>query len=228
MVSIVAAMGFDWRHVVRSILRIGFKECTSIHLLLPPWSDERAEAGIKEVEKIALAAGLSKEKIHTHRLDVRNYQETIMQLAKMYVDLMSEGGVLLSLGGGMRILVVEALAAALMLGEKDWRKHVRIVVDLEGREESVEFSAEDLASLSLKPPNARELEAIKIALDSGTVTPKKLSEILEIPRSTAHAILGEALRKGYLEKIGWGKYRATSLGKAILYLHKIQRNNKLP
>ena len=222
MTSIVAVMGYDWRHVVRSILRIGFGGCSSIHLLLPPWEDERSTEGVGKVREIALAAGMSEDRIRVHRVNILDFRDAVLRIARLYMRILAEDDILLSLGGGMRALVAEALAAAIMMSEKSWRERIRVVIDLEGREESVAITVEDIASIRLYPPTARELEAVKLAVERGVVTPKTLAETIRIPLSTAHATLKSAENKGLLEKVGWGKYRPTELGKTTL---KIYREN---
>lgn len=216
MAAVIAVMGFDWRHVIRSILRIGFMEVTSVHLIMPPWSDERAEAGVAEVRKLAKAAGLSEGSVLVHRVDPRGFIQAVATITDIIASaLAAEERALISLGGGMRALVVETFLAALSVYSSTGRA-VEFVVDLEGREESVVFSAEDALLFRRGGPGRRDKAILEMARERGTISPKDLSEAMGIPRSTAHAILASLERRGFLRKVRRGKYSLTPLGEAFL------------
>lgn len=222
MVSIVAVMGFDWRHVVKSILRIGFKKVTSIHLILPPWDDGRARDGINRIKEIATSAGLSEDKVIIHKHDPLKLGETVLGIAKLFVDLIPEGDVLLSLGGGMRALVVEALIAALSL-DPAVRKRIKVVIDLEGHEESVEFGADEVALYSLRLPGGQgENAVLDLAVKKGFVTPKLVADKLGKPKSTSHALIKALERKGLLRRVRWGVYEPTELGRMIRKIQQVR------
>lgn len=214
MPSIVAVMGFDWRHVVRCVLRIGFKKITAIHLVMPIWPDERAERGVEEIRKISEVAGLPPDRVSVHRVDPTKFTETVFDLSELLSSVWaSEGDILVSLGGGMRALVVETFIAALAVHSRSGAR-IRFVIDLEGREDFVEFTAEDVLIVRRGRPSGKELEVLRLARDGAVVTPKRVSEVLNIPRSTAHYILDSLRKEGYLRKVGRGKYVITSLGRA--------------
>ncbi len=215
--SIVAVMGFDWRHVVKSILRIGFREVVAVHLIMPVWDNERARAGVNEVRKVATAAGLSEDAVHVYRVDPRNFLDAVAGLIQYLSRVIADSDtVLVSLGGGMRALVVETFTALLSLGEvfESFGRATRVVIDLEGMAEAVEFRLTDALSIIVKPPSEEEGKVLILAYERGAVRPKDISEALAKPRSTAHAMLKDLEKRGYLRKVRRGVYELTDLGMA--------------
>lgn len=217
MGSIVAVLGFDERHVVRSILRLGFRNVDSIQLIVPDKQemDRRTVEAINRIRKLANAAAVSR--VETHKVDYEDFDKAVLQIADILASVTLGGSnTVLSLGGGMRVLVIEAYTAVLSMPE-ELRKYVKIVIDFETGEGYVE----------VKPhiPSYRLLSKDEILIlkeaEKGEATPTKISKKLGIPKSSAWKKLAQMVKEGLLTKEARGSYRQTK--KAMLLLSFMEK-----
>jgi len=220
MGSIVAVLGFDERHVVRSILRLGFRNVDSIQLIVPDKQemDRRTVEAINRIRKLANAAAVSR--VETHKVDYEDFDKAVLQIADILASVTLGGSnTVLSLGGGMRVLVIEAYTAVLSMPE-ELRKYVKIVIDFETGEGYVE----------VKPhiPSYRLLSKDEILIlkeaEKGEATPTKISKKLGIPKSSAWKKLAQMVKEGLLTKEARGSYRQTK--KAMLLLFFMEKHEE--
>jgi len=213
MGSIVAVLGFDERHVVRSILRLGFRNVDSIQLIVPDKQemDRRTVEAINRIRKLANAAAVSR--VETHKVDYEDFDKAVLQIADILASVTLGGSnTVLSLGGGMRVLVIEAYTAVLSMPE-ELRKYVKIVIDFETGEGYVE----------VKPhiPSYRLLSKDEILIlkeaEKGEATPTKISKKLGIPKSSAWKKLAQMVKEGLLTKEARGSYRQTKKAMLLLF-----------
>lgn len=205
-------LGFDERHVIKSILRLGFRNVDSIHLIVPAGIvDKRTREAIKRIESLADAAGVAR--VVVHEINHTDFDEAALRVASI-LSAASEGGseTILSLGGGLRALVLEAYAAALSLPD-EVRRHVKVVVDLETGEGYVEPST---APPKYRPLSDTELRILSKASEAGAVRPTEASKALRIPKSTAWKLLNNLVKEGLLEKKDRGSYSLTNWGQKLL------------
>ena len=215
--SIVAVLGFDERHVVRSILRLGFRNASSIHLILPDREeiDKRSAEAIERIRGLADAAGVGGVKVH--RVNFESFDEAVLQIADILASVILGGSeAILSLGGGMRALVIEAYAASLSLPE-ELRKYLKIVIDFE--------TGEGYAEIEPRIPSYRTLSEEEVLIlreaERGEATPTKISEKLHIPKSSAWKKLAQMVEEGLLVKEVKGSYKPTR--KATLLLSFMEK-----
>jgi len=220
MGSIVAVLGFDERHVVRSILRLGFRNVDSIQLIVPDKQemDRRTVEAINRIRKLANAAAVSR--VETHKVDYEDFDKAVLQIADILASVTLGGSnTVLSLGGGMRVLVIEAYTAVLSMPE-ELRKYVKIVIDFETGEGYVE----------VKPhiPSYRLLSKDEILIlkeaEKGEATPTKISKKLGIPKSSAWKKLAQMVKEGLLTKEARGSYKQTK--KAMLLLFFMEKHEE--
>ena len=220
MGSIVAVLGFDERHVVRSILRLGFRNVDSIQLIVPDKQemDRRTVEAINRIRKLANAAAVSR--VETHKVDYEDFDKAVLQIADILASVTLGGSnTVLSLGGGMRVLVIEAYTAVLSMPE-ELRKYVKIVIDFETGEGYVE----------VKPhiPSYRLLSKDEILIlkeaEKGEATPTEISKKLGIPKSSAWKKLAQMVKEGLLTKEARGSYRQTK--KAMLLLFFMEKHEE--
>ncbi len=206
---LIATLGFDERHVVRSMLRLGFGGVEKIVLLVPRGGvEERTKRAIEEIERLASIAGVTEiivEEIPTE--DFVDSVATIYGLLKKALSMERE--VMVSLGGGLRALVIETLVAVFMLPRKD-RDRVEVVSDLETGRGSISFRASLLPFVS---PSFSEIEEkiLRYLKDRGCRSLTDISEGLSIPRSTAWKGI-DRLRDMELVVKTNGCYRLTEKG----------------
>lgn len=204
MVCIVAVMGFDERHVLKSLLRLGFRNVNEVHLITPAGrKDPRAEDAISRIRHVAEAAGVQQLKIHD--IEYTDYRRAVFKIASILRSLSIKDDVLISLGGGMRVLVIETLIASLSLPE-ELKRTIKVTVDSEAGPEYIEFKPEIPKIPAL---TEEKLAILKETRMKGKITVKEVSTILSIPVSTAWKILNELLKAGCMAKEKRGIYKLT-------------------
>jgi len=208
MPYLVAVLGFDERHVIKSILRIGFKNVIGLYLIVPSGRVvKQTEEAIRRIREIAGMAGVAS--VEVFEVDPLRFEEAVARLRSLLMKLCAGGvEVIVSLGGGMRALVVESLTASILLPRDMWR-FLRIVSDLETGEGYVEFVLEDV--MLINELRYEELMLINYVSERGSAGPTDISRDLSIPKTTAWKALNKLLGKGLLKKVG-REYRLTDEG----------------
>lgn len=213
--ALIATLGFDERHVIKSLIDIGMSNVYKIVLLVPNWGlDERTEKAIKTIRDIAKYAGLSSEKsIVIKEINVLDLWSGIKDILKTLHDLYIEGvdEYIISLGGGLRILVVETLLASLIVN-KDIADRISIRVSVENRSDSVSFKVNTV-------PICIEIDSVerKIleTLFHGYKSLSQISDETNIPKSTVWKII-QRLKSKNIVNVSNKKYEITDLGKVLL------------
>lgn len=122
-----------------------------------------------------------------------------------------EGFITVSLGGGMRAMVIEMLVATLLL-PSDIGSRVNLVCDLETGEGFIELSVFDI--ISFTQLSYDELKVLSYFIMKGSVGPTQISKEFNIPKTTAWKLLKRLYEKGYLLKDG-REYRLSENGKRV-------------
>jgi len=210
--ALIASLGFDERHVIRNLLRIGFKGIKKIILLIPSWDiDSRTKRAIDEIVKIAVIAGLERNSIVTYRVDVKNLYNAVKAIYRLYRELVNEevDKVIVSLGGGLRALIIEAFLAIILL-DRNTREKITVIVDLETGEDYI------VVDPSI-PFNYIPSENEVLVLNKLFQEPMSFKELLEttkLPRTTLWKTLCK-LQENKLVKQQESRYAITEIGKII-------------
>ena len=210
--ALIASLGFDERHVIRNLLRIGFKGIKKIILLIPSWDiDSRTKRAIDEIVKIAVIAGLERNSIVTYRVDVKNLYNAVKAIYRLFRELVNEevDKVIVSLGGGLRALIIEAFLAIILL-DRNTREKITVIVDLETGEDYIVVDPS-------MPFNYIPSENEVLVLNKLFQMPMSFKELLEttkLPRTTLWKTLCR-LQENKLVKQQESKYAITEIGKII-------------
>lgn len=210
MPYLVAVLGFDERHVIKSLLRLGFKNVRRVYLVVPYGrTGKQTEEAIKRIKEIAEMAGTGADGVKTLEVDPLNFSESVGKIRRLLME-MSAGceEVVVSLGGGMRVLVLETLVASLLV-PRELRGCVKIVSDLETGEGFVELWASDMLLASELKPD--ELLTLSYLLKRGSAGPTDVGRDLKMPKTTAWKILSRLSRRGLLTRLG-REYRLSDVG----------------
>lgn len=211
MPYLIAALGFDERHVIKSLLRLGFKNVRGVYLIVPSSrTTKQSEDAIKRIREVAELAGVSV--VEVFDVDPLEFEESVTKIRKLLMNLCAGGDeITISLGGGMRALVIETLIAALLV-PRELSRGIKIVSDLETGEGFIEVQASDLMMISgLK---ADELLILSYILKKKVIGPTEISRDLNIPKTTAWKILNKLSSKGLLIKHG-REYKLSDAGNRI-------------
>lgn len=209
---IIATLGFDERHVVRSILRLGFGNVVAIELLVPSGGiDERTIKAVDEIKKLASMASV--HRINLFEVPVEDFYRAVGAIRKLILEYLDKDiEVTLSLGGGLRVLVVEAYTAALLI-PLSRKEKIRIFVDLETSKGFIDFKPMIPIAIQLYPIDR---DILKLFKDREVLSLRDVVELIPLPRSTLWKELEKLTSRGYLVKEG-ALYRLSPLGKLVLY-----------
>lgn len=106
-------LGFDEKFAVRALIRHGVKRDDKIVAIVPRYRvDERTENALRALDEFAKRY-LSSEQIERLEVDVADFDLAITSLVKAFRSWTARP-VVLSLSGGMRILIIETLLAAIV------------------------------------------------------------------------------------------------------------------
>lgn len=194
---LIAVLGFDERHVIRSLLRLGFKNVDVIYLVVPSGRiTKQTEEAIKRITEVAKLANVSDVKVF--EVDPLGFGSAVAKLRKLIMDLCSGGkDLVISLGGGMRVLIVETLVASLLV-PKELSSHILIVVDLESGEGYIEVNISNI--LTISELKLDELQVLKYLLTKAPAGPTEISKTLGIPKTTVWKILKKLHTKELVTK----------------------------
>lgn len=197
---LVATLGFDERHVIRSIISMGMGGIEEIILLVPDWGlEERTIKAIEEIEKIAELAGISSRRVHVEKISVEDFWKAVSRIIELLREIYMKGinEIIISLGGGLRILILETYTAVLFI-EECIRKRIKIKIYIETKGEGPLIEGEEIPlCIELTPTERIVLREI---VDRRKTTLKQLTETLEIPRSTIWKVLDKLVKKKLLIK----------------------------
>jgi CRISPR locus-related DNA-binding protein len=208
---LIAVLGFDERHVIRSLLRLGFKNVDVIYLVVPSGRiTKQTEEAIKRITEVAKLANVSDVKVF--EVDPLGFGSAVAKLRKLIMDLCSGGkDLVISLGGGMRVLIVETLVASLLV-PKELSSHILIVVDLESGEGYIEVNISNI--LTISELKLDELQVLKYLLTKAPAGPTEISKTLGIPKTTVWKILKKLHTKELVTK-QYREYKASDAGERL-------------
>jgi len=213
MTYIIAPLGFDIRPVIRAMMDSGFADLKGVYLIVPKGEkDQRVETALSEVKKVAQLGGLNELK--KVEVDYSDFFQAILSIRKL-IDSISISGekIIVSLGGGMRVLVTEVLIACIIANEAQ-RKMLEVFIYPESGEGTrVSFVVQDVITISnLHEEEFRLLNVIK-EMRYGSIT--SISERLKIPKSTAWKKINSLVEMG-LVRPERRKYVLTELGERVV------------
>ncbi|MEM4889848.1 MAG: CRISPR-associated CARF protein Csa3 [Thermosphaera sp.] len=217
--ALIATLGFDERHVIKSLIEIGMSDVHKLVLLVPNWNlDERTERAIKIIREIAKYAGLSSdETIVIKKINVLDFWSGIRDVLKTLIDLYLEDvdEFIVSLSGGLRILVIETLLATLLI-DKKIADRITIRISIENSKQSVSIKVNTIPiCIEIDETDRKVLEAIR----KGYNNLNQVALETNLPKSTVWKILQRLSSRNVVRKNGKSKkYVLNELGEVLLRL----------
>ncbi|MDW8074051.1 MAG: CRISPR-associated CARF protein Csa3 [Nitrososphaerota archaeon] len=185
-------LGFDERFAVRALIRHGVQRDDKIVAIIPRYRvDERTENALRALNEFAKRYLLS-EQIERLEVDVADFGPAVVSLVKAFRSWTARP-IVLSLSGGMRILIIETLLAA-------------IVSDVEMK---IEVESEDGATLTVFDNSIFNIALLGILDDveknvirylvRGDMAIDTLAELLEAAKSTVWRRIRRLISLGLVE-----------------------------
>ncbi|MBO3754140.1 MAG: CRISPR locus-related DNA-binding protein [Candidatus Brockarchaeota archaeon] len=180
MKTFVATIGWTEWPIASAIIKHGLSKGDRIILLSPEKRDERSRAAVSEVKHFVSRFVPSVE-VSEVSVPVHSPSDAIPLLARLFAKEGGDVGLIVNLSGGMRILVLEALIALMLVNVKN------LVLELQTEDKvnvQLPILWKPMGDLS---PHARK--ALKILEERGPVSLSNLANILRVSVATAHRLL---------------------------------------
>jgi len=185
-VIIAVTFGFDEKFAIRALMRHPPSDRTRVVVLLPEeGQDERVERGLSVLNDF-VKRYVNEEGVELMKVPIGDFHGSVLTLARAFRSW-AERPIILNLSGGMRLLVVEALCAALIS-----RVPMTIEVESEDGKALAAFSTDDLSFSEIDEVDRQIMES----LARGDKTLGSLSERLGISKATVWRRLRRLERAG--------------------------------
>jgi len=215
VVVVISLLGFDITHAVITLTNFRPVEVVVILGVVRGKLDQRSLIAYNSLEQFALTMGI---KCVRQEVEVTNFSKavsTVREVMRRYAG--REVTVVLDLGGGLRVLVLETFIAFYSL-PRSYRKYFKLVTYIEGQNEFIELS-EDMVVEEIEKGRRILSESLnyieKTILEVAEPgTPYKLNEMhklikaagIEVTKQNLWRILKKLSKKGYVEQTERGVY----------------------
>ncbi len=210
MTVVVATLGFDVTHAVFTIVNFKPIEFVALMGLVNGSLDPRSSIAFSYLEQVARASGAKVEKVEVEVLDPRI---AVNKIKSVLESKARKSSLVLDLGGGLRLLVVETLIAYFSL-PSELRRNSRLLLYIEATNKAVEIKFEDIRKMMLKKPAVlSEIEELVLSvmeeqrehtLDQiyRAIKQKGLSR----SKQSIYKVLKKLEKDGFIVKSARGKY----------------------
>lgn len=200
----ISTLGFEEIFLIRFLLR-NQPLPGDIILIISPFPDEsRSIKAYQEVESF-LAKYMPEVKLERIQVPVTKIYQAIMLIVQKIRSL-NISNAIVNLSGGMRILVIEVLAAVKMvLGD-----NADVEVELEDRREIVRFKP---SVMDLRIPTIKQIRILSAMMKLGKdATLSKISNMTKIPRSSVYKEIKRMKEEGFVTRMNSKHFTLTDLG----------------
>ncbi len=172
---ITYTFGFDERFAFRSLLRRGLGGSDKVAVLVPSnRPDEKSENALSSLDNF-VKRYVNGEGVMRYEIEIDDFYLAVTIIAGLFRSW-AERPIILNLSGGMRLLIVETLVAAVYCGIP-----IKVEMETEDGKTYTEFETPDLLPVRL---DELDIEILK-TLSNVKLTLKFLAEALQVAKPTA-------------------------------------------
>jgi CRISPR-associated protein Csa3 len=172
---ITYTFGFDERFAFRSLLRRGLGGSDKVAVLVPSnRPDEKSENALSSLDNF-VKRYVNGDGVMRYEIEIDDFYEAVTNIAGLFRSW-AERPIVLNLSGGMRLLIVETLVAAVYCGIP-----IKVEMETEDGKTYTEFETPDLLPVRL---DELDIEILK-TLSNVKLTLKFLAEALPVAKPTA-------------------------------------------
>jgi CRISPR locus-related DNA-binding protein len=172
---ITYTFGFDERFAFRSLLRRGLGGSDKVAVLVPSnRPDEKSENALSSLDNF-VKRYVNGEGVMRYEIEIDDFYVAVTIIAGLFRSW-AERPIILNLSGGMRLLFVETLVAAVYCGIP-----IKVEMETEDGKTFTEFETPDLLPVRL---DELDIEILK-TLSNVKLTLKFLAEALQVAKPTA-------------------------------------------
>ncbi|MEM0217689.1 MAG: CRISPR-associated CARF protein Csa3 [Candidatus Nezhaarchaeales archaeon] len=199
----ISTLGFDEAFSIRFLMRNQPRPGDVVLVVSPLPDDARSMSAYQQLETFLTKylSGVELKKIH---VPVDKVYQAIAIIAQAIKSL-KISNVIVNLSGGMRILVLEVLAAVKMVFDDS----ADIEVELEDKRSVVRLKP---SIMDLRMPSDRQICILRAMKELGReVSLKRIEDKTGIPRSSVYKEITKMEEEGFVTRIG-GRFTLTDLG----------------
>jgi len=177
MKTIIITFGFDEKFAIRGLLRNGLNYGDKVLVFTAKPIIDKVERALHILEEFVSKyyRGVTFKVVS---VNVQDFNSAILQIGRTLREE-AEGEKIINLSGGMRSLIIETLAAVLIMGMEG-----EVEVELENFEGVIKFP---LNIIKVKPPLSEEFKKIlNTLIEEGGLSISELSRRLNVAKSTIH------------------------------------------
>ncbi|MHA1834847.1 MAG: CRISPR-associated CARF protein Csa3 [Candidatus Baldrarchaeia archaeon] len=210
MKTIIITFGFDEKFAIRGLLRNGLNYGDKVLVFTAKPIIDKVERALHILEEFVSKyyRGVTFKVVS---VNVQDFNSAILQISRTLREE-AEGEKIINLSGGMRSLIIETLAAVLIVGMEG-----EVEVELENFEGVIKFP---LNIIKVKPPLSEEFKNIlNTLIEEGGLSISELSRRLNVAKSTIHRRIKILKEMGLVETEYEGKRlmcSATSIAKLFI------------
>jgi CRISPR-associated protein Csa3 len=212
---IAYTFGFEEKYAFRSLLRRGLGGSDKVVVLIPSnRPDEKSEKALFSLDNF-VKRYVNGEGVMRYEIDIDDFYVAVTIIAGLFRSW-AERPIILNLSGGMRLLIVETLVAAIYCGIP-----IKVEMETEDGKTYAEFETFDLRPVQLEH---LDVEILK-ALSNVKLPLRILAESLHISKPTAWRHVRKLQQLGLVELEGvidrarsGGKILVSITSRANLYL----------
>lgn len=216
MTAIVSLLGFDLEHVFATLLKYrpqrGVREIYAVTAVIGGSMDRRALTAYSALTLFTnMIEGVRIERVEVEVTDLKG---AVKRMKSLLADLLSrESTVVLDIGGGPRVLLLETLLAYLSLDRK-LAERARLIIYIERTGELMEVDYEEIAvilSERLKPLGKVEEQLLALLAPRKEYTLRELHEMLQgrgvkVSKQYVEKALKSLVEKGLVYRKARGVY----------------------
>jgi len=210
--TLILSLGFDERFAIRSVLRTGLSRGDRVLIFTAEPIVDKTEKALKIVLEFLKKyfEGIECEVIS---IPTKDFEQSISIIGERLMKLKSLGyDIILNLSGGMRSLIIELLAASILIGLRGI-----VEIELENLEGYLSFPID---ILKIKTPLKDEYKNVLNAIiEAGEINLSQLSRRIAMAKSTTHKIVKKMIEEGLIEYEKVGKeyhLKAKTIAKLLI------------
>ncbi len=191
MKLLIVTLGYDVKFQIKGVMKTTPKVGDHVLILKPLQEDEKSKRAEDEFRNF-ITRFFEDVQITVLKVDVTNPEEAIGDIVRKLFEYRETEDVYVNLSGGMRLLILETLAAVLYVFPP-----YKIYLELypENLAEPVRFPIELFV---LKPLTSTEIKLLGVLREFPHYTLSELSRELEIPKATLFKRIRGLIEKGYV------------------------------
>ncbi len=209
--NLVVTLGFEEKYALRALMRSSLGRGDRFIIILPDDKHPRREKAYNFIVEEIVKKVFPELEVERVEVNVRDFYGAIHRIRELLKGL--KGKIVLNVSGGLKILILEVLAAASSLGLEDAEVEIE---DIDSEDIDVREAPFVRAPLKVMYPvklDDSDLEILRKAREKGELTLKEATEEFGAPKATLWRRLNRLVEHGLLEKAD-DTYHLSELGRS--------------